>query len=105
MKINGDYVYEIIKRKPIRIDRLPALIPEEKRQVKLTPYMKEKEAFWSTKKIEFNQRKRICITCGQTAAYVAYFEIENAQIIEKYCDQCLDKWVYIDDPTILNTTK
>lgn len=52
---------EIIKRKPIRIDRLPALIPEEKRQVKLTPYMKEKEAFGVLRKSNSTKEKEFAL--------------------------------------------
>lgn len=100
MKFKRDYVYQVIKRKPIRIERLPAPNTEEQRQIKYTPYLSDTRPFWNAKKEAFSQRKRYCIICGQTAAYVAYFQIENAQIKEKYCDQCLDKWVYIDDSTI-----
>jgi hypothetical protein len=53
-------------------------------------------AFWNIKKEANSERKRICIICGQTAVYVAYFQIDKAQIIEKYCENCLDKWVYLD---------
>jgi len=80
----------------MRIKRLPAPIPEEQRQVKITPYMNDTSTFWNIR-IEANiERKRICVICGQTAAFVAYFQIDKAQIIEKYCEQCLDKRVYLN---------
>jgi hypothetical protein len=74
---------------------LPAPIPEEQRQVKITPYMNDTRAFWSIRKETYNERKRICVICGQTAAYLAFFQIDKAQIIEKYCEHCLEIWVYL----------
>jgi hypothetical protein len=74
---------------------LPAPIPEEQRQVKITPYMDDTRTFWSIRKETYSERKRICVICGQTAAYLAFFQIDKAQIIEKYCEHCLDKWVYL----------
>ena len=96
MKFKRNYKYEIIKRKAIRIERLPAPIPKEQRQVKITPYMNDASTFWNIRKETYSERKRTCIICGQTAAYVAYFQIDKARIIEKYCEQCVDKWVYLD---------
>jgi hypothetical protein len=96
LRFKRNYIYEIVKRKAIRIERLPAPIPEKQKEVKIAPYMKDTRPFWNIKKEANSERKRICIICGQTAAYVAYFQIDKAQIVEKYCDQCLDKWVYLD---------
>jgi hypothetical protein len=96
LRLKHNYKYEIIKRKAIRIERLPAPIPEEQRQVKIMPYMKDTSTFRNIRKETYIERKRTCIICGQTAAYVAYFQIDKARIIEKYCDQCLDKWVNLD---------
>ena len=95
MRFKRNYIYEIVKRNAIRIERLPAPIPEEQKEVKITPYMKDTRPFWNIKKEANSERKRICIICGQTAAYVAYFQIDKAQIIEKYCEHCLNKWVYL----------
>ena len=31
---------------------------------------------------------RFCIHCGQVATKIAYYNIEGAVILEKYCDVC-----------------
>jgi len=41
LRLKRNYKYEITKRKAIRIERLPAPIPEEQREVKITPYMND----------------------------------------------------------------
>jgi hypothetical protein len=96
LRFKSNYIYEVVKRKAIRIERLPAPIPEKQKEVKITSYMNNTRPFWNTRKETNFERKRICIICGQTAAFVAYFQIDKAQIIEKYCEQCLDKWVYLN---------
>jgi hypothetical protein len=39
---------------------------------------------------------RFCIHCGQVATKIAYYNIEGAVILEKYCDVCAkeieDSW-------------
>jgi hypothetical protein len=30
-----------------------------------------------------------CIECGEPATKVAYFSIDEATIVEKYCDKCI----------------
>jgi hypothetical protein len=96
LRLKRNYKYEIIKRKAIKIERLPAPIPEQQRQVKIMPYMKDTRAFWNIRKETYSERKRTCIICGQTAAYTAYFQIEGAKLKEKYCSECVEKWVYLD---------
>jgi hypothetical protein len=96
LKLKRNYKYEITKKKAIRIERLPAPIPEEQREVKITPYRKDTRPFWNIRKATYSERKRICIICGQTAAYTAYFQLEGAKLKEKYCEHCLGKWVYLD---------
>jgi hypothetical protein len=95
LRFKRNYIYEIEKKEAIRIERLPTPIPEEQKEVKISPYMNDTRPFWNMRKVANSERKRICIICGQTAAYVAYFQIDKAQIIEKYCEHCLDKWVYL----------
>ena len=102
MKFKRNYTYEV-KRKATIIEELPAPIPEEQKEVKITSYLKDTHPFWKTRKEENSERKRICIICGQTATYVAYFQIDKAQIIEKYCENCLDKWVFLDDDSSVPT--
>jgi hypothetical protein len=34
---------------------------------------------------------RFCIQCGQVATKIAYYNIEGAVILEKYCDVCAKK--------------
>jgi hypothetical protein len=95
LRFKRNYIYEIIKKEAIRIEQLPAPISEEQKEVKITPYMNDTRPFWNIRKVANSERKRTCIICGQTASYVAYFQIDKAQIIEKYCEHCLDKWVYL----------
>ena len=96
MRLNRNYKYEIIRRKAISIERLPAPLPEEQKEVKITPYMKDTRPFWNTRREANIERKRTCIICGQTATHVAHFQIDKARIIEKYCEHCLNTWVYVD---------
>ena len=96
MRLKRNYKYEIKKRKAIGIERLPAPIPEEQRRVKITPYMKDTGDFWNIRKETNSERKRTCVICGQTAGYIAYFQIDGAKLKEKYCSICVEKWVYLD---------
>jgi hypothetical protein len=80
----------------MRIERLPAPIADEQRQVKIGSYMNDTSAFWYIRKETNSERKRICIICGKTASYLVYFQIDGAKLKEKYCEQCLDSWVYLD---------
>jgi hypothetical protein len=96
LRFKRNYKYEIKKRKAMRIERLPAPIPDEQRQVKIGSYMNDTSAFWYIRKEKNSERKRTCIICGKTASYLVYFQIDGAKLKEKYCEQCLDSWVYLD---------
>jgi hypothetical protein len=97
LRLKRNYKYEIVKKKAIKIVRLPAIIPEEQREVKITPYTKDTGAFWNNRKEENIERKRTCVICGKTAAYIAYFQIDGAQLMEKYCSECVEKCVYLGE--------
>jgi flavoprotein len=37
---------------------------------------------------ESRKECKFCIHCGQVATKIAYYNIEGAVILEKYCDKC-----------------
>ena len=38
-----------------------------------------------------NERQYFCVGCGSMATQIAFFKIEAAVIIERYCDICASK--------------
>lgn len=36
-------------------------------------------------------RRYFCVGCGSVATQTAYFKIEGATIVERYCDDCAKK--------------
>lgn len=71
-------------------------------------YVKKKEAFKIKPIPELEERtiygkyrqsysickgKITCCICGFQAAHVAYFQAQGCQLVEKYCQSCLDKYI------------
>ena len=44
---------------------------------------------------------RTCHTCGSDAVFKVFFQGSGFQRIEKYCNECLGKWVIIDEVPII----
>ena len=44
------------------------------------------EAFTNEPK---DKKMKFCVNCGNIAAHTAYFKVEGATIIERYCDTCI----------------
>jgi len=40
---------------------------------------------------EHRGKTKFCVLCGNVATQEAYFEVEGANLIEKYCDKCVKK--------------
>jgi hypothetical protein len=38
-----------------------------------------------------NERQYFCVGCGSLATQTAFFKIEGAVIVERYCDACASK--------------
>jgi hypothetical protein len=36
-----------------------------------------------------DKKLKFCVNCGNSAAHTAYFKVEGATIIERYCDTCI----------------
>jgi hypothetical protein len=36
-----------------------------------------------------DKKMKFCVNCGNIAAHIAYFKVEGATIIERYCDTCI----------------
>jgi len=36
-----------------------------------------------------DKKMKFCVNCGNIAAHTAYFKVEGAAIIERYCDTCI----------------
>ncbi len=36
-----------------------------------------------------DKKIKFCVNCGNIAAHTAYFKVEGATIIERYCDTCI----------------
>ena len=36
-----------------------------------------------------DKKIKFCVNCGNIAAHTAYFKVEGASIIERYCDTCI----------------
>ena len=36
-----------------------------------------------------DKKMKFCVNCGNIAAHTAYFHVEGATIIERYCDTCI----------------
>ncbi len=36
-----------------------------------------------------DKKMKFCVNCGNVAAHTAYFSVEGATIIERYCDICI----------------
>jgi hypothetical protein len=85
------FEYKIKKRKAIKAEQLP---PLEK-----TWAFKCKEGdprYIQTKK----ETNRNCHVCGGEAIVVCWFQLPGCQKIERYCAECLDKWVIVDESII-----
>jgi hypothetical protein len=70
---------------------MPKLYSPDQRMdavVKLKPF-ETKPATMSTK-----QSPGICIVCSKVATTVALFQLQDAVIIQRYCDGCLPKANY-----------
>jgi hypothetical protein len=44
------------------------------------------EAFTNEPK---DKKMKFCVNCGNIAAHTAYFHVEGATIIERYCNTCI----------------
>ena len=44
------------------------------------------EAFTNEPK---DKKIKFCVNCGNIATHTAYFNVEGATIIERYCDTCI----------------
>lgn len=40
---------------------------------------------------EHRGKTKFCVLCGNVATQEAFFEVEGATLIEKYCDKCVKK--------------
>jgi hypothetical protein len=38
---------------------------------------------------EADKKVKFCVNCGNVAAHTAFFGVEDATIIERYCDKCV----------------
>jgi len=81
-----EYNYKIVRRKAVRIEKL-----EPKQMIKyyensIRPVIRERK-----------EPNRICVRCGNEADVFAFFKVDRKGTLvkEKYCPQCLDKWVYL----------
>ena len=36
-----------------------------------------------------DKKMKFCVNCGYIASHTAYFKVEGATIIERYCDTCI----------------
>ena len=41
--------------------------------------------------VDVGRNPKFCVSCGKTATQEALFDVEDAMIIEKYCDSCAKK--------------
>lgn len=77
--------------KSLKIKRRKAAKVEEYR-----PVLETKETYKTPKGVFQRYKRRAlfnCIACGQLAEHVACFQLDGIQVMEKYCSQCLDKYV------------
>lgn len=45
---------------------------------------------------ERKEKNIYCYFCDKPAEFKAYFQTQGVTLIEKYCSQCLDKFVIVD---------
>ncbi len=81
------YIHYIKKREAFKLE---ALEPEPEQTKRISPKYVRYYSYSITK------GKRTCVICGQDGVYNAYFQVKGAQIIEKYCQVCCDKYVYLE---------
>jgi hypothetical protein len=41
--------------------------------------------------VNVKENPKFCVSCGKMATKEALFDVEDAMIIEKYCDKCAEK--------------
>jgi hypothetical protein len=84
-----DFKYKIKKRKALKVEELP---PRQTPKI----YFKSvaDQRYHSYEKKETN---RNCCICANDAVVLVYFQLNKCQRLEKYCSECLDKWVYLDE--------
>jgi hypothetical protein len=41
--------------------------------------------------VDVGRGPKFCVSCGKIATKEALFDVEDAMIIEKYCDTCAEK--------------
>jgi hypothetical protein len=41
--------------------------------------------------VDVGRTPKFCVSCGNVATQEALFDVEDAMIIEKYCDTCAEK--------------
>jgi len=81
------------KRKAVKIEQLPPREMVQAFKCKIgNPY------FPVHPKKEPN---RTCHNCGSDADFKVWFQGSGFQRIEKYCKQCLEKWVILDEVPII----
>ena len=80
----SEYEYKIKKRKATKIEELP---PKKMARYRHSKCVRE----------ALQQPNRHCVRCGQEANVVALFKVDRkgTMIEEKYCNDCLQKWVAI----------
>jgi hypothetical protein len=101
--------YKIRKRRAIKIEELPALQEgpkeEQEHRSRIKPLIHGVYENFTYTNYEWSKSKnkgRLCVLCSHSAAqYMVYYQQNGFQLVEKLCQSCLDKWVYVDETTIL----
>lgn len=39
------------------------------------------------------ERPKVCVICGSIATHTAFFRVQEIDLLEKYCTECLEKYV------------
>jgi hypothetical protein len=93
--------YAIKRLRAVKIEELPALeapAPAPANILRIGP-LGRLEPFQYTNyewpcRTSKKGRKRFCVLCNNEAKYKAYFQENGYQKLEKYCSECLHKWVF-----------
>jgi hypothetical protein len=76
----------------------------KRRAIKVEPYQGPRPRIESTYKYVTDPRfQRVkhrdmniyCIYCGEPADWIAYFRTQGITQVEKYCEGCIEKYVYL----------
>jgi len=86
------FIHYVKKKQAFKTERIPEPQP--------TPIYGGR--YYSYSSANPNRRKFECIICGTKSIYKAYFQMDGHQLVEKYCQVCLDKYViFKSEPQIV----